>query len=240
MQLGFRVHEGTCGALFLDADKVRGFTRLSPSYISIAGRSGAARRPVERLIEDTYRRSYGSKIFEHYPNLMSVHDADERVLAAVGFRAASEAPLFLEQYLDDPIEAALSAATADEIRRDEIIEIGNLASAGRGASVFLFVALAAYLKELDYRFAAVTATDALRRAFEFFRFDPIYLGTADRAALADNGDAWGDYYARNPPVMAGAIAPCFSRLEQFLPVTRNTQLSYLLTRRGHLSKEAYA
>ena len=239
MQVEFRGQQGLRGALYLDADRIRNLTRLVPAFISITSPFDHARPGVEGLIEETYRRAYGSRISKHYPSLMSVHDEDERTLAAVGFRSAADGSLFLEQYLDEPVEHALSAVTKEDVCRDEIIEIGSLASAGRGASVFLFVALAAYLKELGFRFATVTATDSLRRAFEFFGFEPITLGAADCAALADSGASWGSYYAHNPQVMAGAIAPCFSKLEQFLPAERNCGLPHLLTRRTPVAKEIF-
>ncbi len=36
--------------------------------------------------------------------LMSVHDAEDNILGALGFRYARDEPLFLEQYLEVPVE----------------------------------------------------------------------------------------------------------------------------------------
>jgi hypothetical protein len=101
---------------------------------------------VEAFIRAVYVRSYKADIAVSYPILMSVRDAGGTILAAVGFRYAKEEPLFLENYTGAPIEQVLRTP------RERIAEIGNLASAGGGASIFLFAALASYLnfKGIDY------------------------------------------------------------------------------------------
>jgi len=68
---------------------------------------------VEAFVEATYARAYGSRISAHYPTLMSVQDHTGRIYAVVGFRFARESALFLEQYLDQPVETAIAAARGD-------------------------------------------------------------------------------------------------------------------------------
>ena len=46
-----------------------------------------------------------------------VQDADGRIYAVVGFRLAAGSALFLEQYLDDPVETAVGSAWAPRRRR---------------------------------------------------------------------------------------------------------------------------
>ena len=92
-----------------------------------------------------------------YGSLMSVRDDAGRIVAALGFRSAGHGPLFLEQYLPAPIEIILG------IPRHQIVEIGNLASSGGGASSFLFAALSAYLHHNGFKQAVVTGTDALEK-----------------------------------------------------------------------------
>lgn len=224
LEVAFCADRRERGTLFLDERRMRSFTRLVPTSISIIRREKPERLPVETLIEDAFARSYGSSIASHYPNLMSVHDAHGNVLAAVGFRLAAEETLFLEQYLSQPVELVLKQATALSIPRHELVEIGSLASSGKGASLFLFVALAAYLRQRGFTYAVATATDSMKRAFEFFGFAPIELASADRNVLADRGASWGSYYEKHPKVVAGAIAPSFGRLERFLPAERNGDL----------------
>lgn len=227
LEVAFRSDLCDRGTLLLDTRRLRSLTRLTPRAISLIDRRHPQRRAIEALIEKTYERVYGSQITSHYANIMSVHDESENALAAVGFRSAEDEPLYLEQYLKRPVEVALAEAVGSSVPRKRVVEIGSLASVGRGASLFLFVGLAAYLRERGFTYAAATATIALQRAFEFFDFDLIELATADHAALIDTSTSWGSYYTRKPRVVAGAIAPSFSRLERYLPAQHNANLSEL-------------
>lgn len=230
LPIEFKSDAGVTGTLFMDARRVRRLTALLPSGICVTQSSQPDRHQVERFIEQTYRRHFGAEIERHYPNLMSVYDARGSALAAVGFRLAAEGPLFLEQYLQSPVEAAIRQATGTRVRREEIVEIGNLTSAGGGASVFLFVALAAYLRQQNLVHAVVTGTNTLRRAFTRLGIQFLELASADPAALADDGASWGSYYRSDPKVIAGGIQPAFARLEPYLPREHNADLKLLFSR----------
>lgn len=177
------------------------------------------RRRVERFIEDAFAEAYGGRIAAHYPTLMSVQDDDGVIYAAVGFRVAQEGVLFLEHYLDLPVDAAMSAAIGATVERSHIVEIGSLASSGRGATVFLFSAMARHLKACGLRFAVATATDELRRIFHKAGLGALTLAAADPRRLIDGGASWGDYYATDPMVLAGSIDAACAPLDQFSETT---------------------
>lgn len=214
----------------MDRERVGNLTSLIPSAITVTRQAGPDRTQVEGFIEQVYARRFGSVIARHYPTLMNVHDRDGRVVAAVGMRLAADGPLFLERYLDRPVELALRSAMPDAIGRGSIVEIGNLASTSRGASVFLFVTLAAYLRQQQLTHAVVTGTKALRRSFALFGFEFVELAPADPEALPDRGASWGNYYTRDPKVLGGAIAPACTRLEPYLPADKNGDLKRLFAR----------
>lgn len=109
------------------------------------------------------------------------------------------------------------------------MEIGSLASATNGASVFLFVAMAAYLRQRGFTYAVATVTRALRRSFALFGLDSLELCAADPASLPDSGVSWGTYYVQEPKVVAGAITHGFDRLQPFLRALRNDDRAGLLT-----------
>lgn len=236
LEIGFHSAASLRGTLVLDAQRVRRLTKLVPQGIWITGQGATERRSVELLIEKAYLREYGSDLLEHYPTLMSVHDTDQTVMAAVGFRPAGQHSLFLEQYLDRPIEEVISERAGEPIERARIVEIGNLASGGGGASIFLFVALAAYLRQHSFEYAVVTATKSLRRSFNFLGFSPMELASASAQKLRNGGSSWGTYYTRQPKVVASAIAPCFSMLGRYLPDDCNGDLAWLF--QGIDSKKA--
>ena len=236
--VAFQVCSTSRGTIFLDASRMKNLTQIVPHAICLTGPDSPHRRDIEALIERTFSNCYDSKISRHYPNLLSVHDVHGNVLAAVGFRSAAKETLFLEQYLSQGVERAAGDAFGAAIERNQIIEIGNLASNGKGASIFLFVTLAAYLKQQGYTHAVATATDTLRKAFRFLKFDLVELAAADRSALPDQGRTWGRYYESDPVVVACPISQGFGRLERFMPAQSNPDIHSLFsTRRDCIAEE---
>ncbi len=227
LAISFKADALLRGHLFMDGERLQRLTRLVPSSISVTRSCRPDRERVEQFIERRYAECYGSVIQRHYPTLMSVRDENDRIIAAVGTRLAADEKLFLEAYLTQPVEAALREATGNTIGRDKIVEIGNLVSTGKGASIFLFVALAAYLGHQRLDYAVVTATKSLRRSFSLFGLGSLELATARPDVFADRGASWGSYYAREPKVLVGAISSGFCRLEAYLPRAHNSDLGRL-------------
>ncbi|HRJ66423.1 MAG TPA: thermostable hemolysin [Alphaproteobacteria bacterium] len=205
--------------LLLDGRAMRRFTPLQPSVIDISARFAPERARVEDFIRGIYHKSYGADIAVRYPTLMSVRNAEGEVLAAAGFRMAREEPLFLEQYTRAPIETVMGRSLRVDIPRDEIAEIGNLASSGKGASVFLFAAIACYLLAHGARYAAVTGTDQLHRRFEMMGLQPSVLCDAQRSLLDSEQKSWGTYYDTQPRVLAGSLESSMCQLNRLLGAT---------------------
>jgi hypothetical protein len=126
-------------------------------------------------------------------------------------RLARSGPLFLEQYLDEPIEAAAGRALGVCAPRNAVAEIGNLASEDGAASTQLFLALADHLDRAGCAFAVVTATQRLKRKLRRLGFVAAVLAPALPARVANVSD-WGLYYACAPEVLVGAIAPALEIL----------------------------
>lgn len=215
----------------VDAPSDRPRRTLSSRIIRFDDPCRDERRRVERFIEDAYAEAYGGQIHAHYPTLMSVQDEAGVLYAAVGFRHAAEAPLYLEQYLEGPVEAVLGQAIGARIDRLHVVEIGGLASSGQGATVFLFAAMAHHLQKEGLRFAVATATDELRRIFHKAGLGALQIASADPRRLEDGGGSWGAYYQTDPMVLAGSIEAATTALDHFseaAPVGRavRTRLHY--------------
>lgn len=218
LQVPVTVDSFCTGQMTFDSKAMRRLSSVRPGKISITANHAHERHEVEAFIERIFARAYGAVIGQHYPTLISVRDADGRILAALGFRAAGQQTLFLEQYLDRSVEEEVSAAFGSAVGRGSIVEIGSLASAGHGAAVYLFAALMAYLDWMGYTHLALTGTKVLRGYFAKLGLDPRDMGPADPRRLPDGGASWGNYYATEPRLIAGDVHASYLRLQSVMLV----------------------
>lgn len=166
------------------------------------------RKSVERFIHKRFYDMHGASISHFLPRLLAIFNSRGEVLAALGIRSATES-LFLEYYLDRPIEEVIGlhpGAGGQAVDRNRLVEIGNLASADRGASLRLFQALAAYLIQERYDWATFTGGASLQRIFTQLGLDVFSLGVASQERLPEALRNWGSYYDDNPCIMAGRVS----------------------------------
>jgi hypothetical protein len=213
LHLDYHENGRTTGTLSFRNDSLLKRINTRPAVVSIFPAFAKERDAVEDFIIDVYSKTYGAKIGVHYPVLMSVQDEAGKILAALGFRNAGKENLFLEQYLVHPVEHILDTP------RNSITEIGNLASAGGGASLFLFAALSAYLHDKKQSHAVVTGTKYIENRLRMLGLTPTQLAKADPSLLLKRGENWGSYYETDPYVMAGKVDRGYERLQNALGAT---------------------
>jgi len=173
---------------------------------------GSSRRAaLERCIADRFARQYGAHVEHFLPLLLSL-DIGNRSRAVAGLRAARQSQLFLEQYLDLPVEQAVSRAFRIPVGRGQIVEIGNLVSLAAGASSILFGLLAMLLDDAGVRWVACTATPRVREMLDGLGFPSTAICVADPQALGDGRSAWGSYYDTRPTVIAGDVRVAAARV----------------------------
>ena len=169
--------------------------------------SAGERGELERFIAERFRIAYGARVGHFCAQLVGVGDSAGRCLAAAGYTAARSAQLYLEHYLDAPVEALLARAAGRRIARESIAEVGNLAAApGMGRA--LIPLLGRHLHAMGVRWVVFTATRELRNAFRRLALEPLDLAPAAASRLPDGGAAWGSYYLHDPHVIGGPIAAC--------------------------------
>ena len=162
----------------------------------------AARAGIERFIFDAYHSAYGARITTFMPHLAALY-RDEELLAACGLRSAAYEPLFLEAYLGRPVEEVLGGVTCTRARRDEIVEVGNLAIARPGAARMLIELLTAHLHLRSERWVVFTAVPVLRNNFQRLHIPLHVLGDARPENLTlEARQQWGRYYDCSPQVSA--------------------------------------
>ena len=188
--------------------------------LAVAGNEAPQRIELEAFVQAAFKRRHDANVTSFMPTLLSFRDTVGRLRGVVGLREAECSPLYLEQYLERPIEAAIAAATGQPVRRTQVVEVGNLAGANCRAAVRMVALLPAYLLSLDYRWIAFTATSSVRTILAGFGAPLVELARADGARIAQGQDQWGRYYEKDPRVFAGYL-PNSRRLPGFSVVTHD-------------------
>lgn len=172
--------------------------------IQLVAENEPRRSDIEHFIQVVFKRAYGAKIHHFLPYLLSMQQ-DDKLVAALGIRPAKEQRLFLETYLDAPIENTLAEKTRCPIDRSRIVEVGNLASVHGGGARALIITLTAYLKGAGYEWAVFTATPKVRNNFARLGIQLIPLINADKTRLGAAQHDWGSYYEQEPIVVATSV-----------------------------------
>ena len=186
-----------------------------------AGETG--REDLEAYVRARFAAKHGAEVRTFMPTLVSFRDRQGELRGVAGLRGADESRLYLEHYLDRPIADRLTACVQElpvdrggvrAVRRDEIVEVGNLAGASCRAAVRMVAQLPVFLMSRRYSWIVFTATAALRQILEGFGAPLVELGRADPSSVVNAADSWGRYYETDPRVFAGYL-PDADRLAGF-------------------------
>jgi hypothetical protein len=168
------------------------------------------RSELEAFVGDAFARNHGAQVTSFMPTLLSFRDPVGTLRGAVGMRHAGEHLLYLEQYLDQPVDSAIASATGEPVHRRQVVEVGNLASVNCRTAVRMIAQLPAHLLSREFQWIVFTATSVVREILLGFGAPLVELARAERARVALGSDRWGSYYETDPRVFAG-----------FLPGSRN-------------------
>ena len=163
------------------------------------------RETVERYVTEAFRRSHGAEVRTFLPLLLTLRNDSGELCGVVGVRAAREEPLYLEHYLDRPVEQAIASLSGTPVGRDSVVELGNFACRNASAAKCLMQRLPHYLLERGHRWIAFTGTGAVRTILSSLDAPLLDLGRAKAECVAGGTDDWGNYYSTAPHVMAGYL-----------------------------------
>jgi hypothetical protein len=173
-----------------------------PFAVHFSKCDSADRAELERFMRDAFRRAYGAEIKRFKPCLMSLRGHDDKLIAACGLHSAMAGSLFLECYLDQPIEALLSSHTGYPLKRSDIVEIGDFSVAESGMARYLITAINDQLHFTSKQWAVFTAAPALRDEYIKLGMNPEILADADINRLPpEDRTAWGNYFEQKQQVM---------------------------------------
>lgn len=192
------------------------------------------RNHVEEFIHSVFSRAYGADLNQFLPQLMALRDSDNNVVSSLGMRLASEDALFLETYLDTPVETVISEINMAPVSREKIMEVGNLASIHRGGLRQLIVALTSFLTGAEIDWVVFTAVPAVQKAFAALDLNlhPVTAADKTRLSIAEQSK-WGNYYETCPMVVAGKVAEGYHRLKDLIELEKVVSLSCYIWQRAY-------
>jgi hypothetical protein len=166
------------------------------------------------LIRRRYREAFGAALTPAFATWM--HEGGTGTSGAgLGYRRAGAETLFLEAYLDEPIELAVSAALGRPVARDRIVEIGNFAADNALSMIALWGAAANDLGGAS-EVAVATLTAPLRRMFARIGLPIVDIAPARPERLGGTCGEWGSYYQLDPRICAGVITEGQQAIGRFL------------------------
>lgn len=196
------------------AKAVRGLARLLPSTpdLLLHPVSSAQRSKVEQYVFNQFQINHGASVRDFMPLLFTMSRHAE-FTSAVGIRPARGHDLFLEQYLQEPVENVLSLFSGHQVNRREIVEVGNLVATLGGSSQLIYLVMAVILHQAGFKWLVITATPQVQKAIKRLGFELYALADAEPSALdSGSSNGWGSYYQNQPCVVAGNLAEAMSVL----------------------------
>jgi hypothetical protein len=168
-------------------------------------RGDVGRVLAEQFVREGFFRTHSACVQSFLPTLLAMSDESGRLRGVVGCRFAGSEALFLERYLNQPIEEVITARTGALVKREQIVEIGNLSCHNSRAARELMGLIPRYLIERGYTWIAFTATSSVRRILRHAGGRAVDLAPAQSVRVAHGNDDWGRYYDNDPRVMAGYL-----------------------------------
>jgi hypothetical protein len=163
------------------------------------------RHRLERYVNRCFAHAYNAEVTEFSPLLLDVKCAGN-ISGVAGIRMAETSPLFVEHYLDAPVEEVVVNTFGEAVSRHEIVEIGNLAALRPGACQLMLLMLAGILHAAGFRYAAFAGTDQVVRTVHKLSEAVRVVGIADPSCLGVDANHWGSYYDTSPQVMIVDLA----------------------------------
>ncbi len=166
---------------------------------------GGKRAAVEAFIGQHFAESFGSRVEAFMPRLFSLSNREGEICGAFGLRSGNR-KLFLEQYLDAPIDRIIAGHVGTRVERRAIVEVGHFSGAFPGAVRVMIGLLNERLHREGFEWVVFTGTTALRNAFSRLGLAPVDIqaATIDRLPPEERA-AWGSYYEHAPRVLAGSV-----------------------------------
>lgn len=172
---------------------------------------------VHRFIHTRFQQAYQADIQDFLPNQLVLLNSQGQLNAALGYQSAAAGPLYLEQYLTQPIDQIIALRLdLPGLARQQIVEIGNLAAISAGATRQLILQLAPHFQQQAVRWLVMTATTPVQQSFQRLGIAHCLhsLANVQQDAVSGGESDWGQYYHHHPTVLAVDLQTSIATLRQ--------------------------
>jgi len=175
------------------------------------------------FVSQVFQNAYQANVQHFMPNMMRLRDKRLQYKSVMGYCPANEGQLYLEHYLDEPIEHYISRYLGRTIPRSDIVEVGNLAEANPGDARMAITAATAFFYTAGYRWVVFTGVRRVRNTFLKLGLSPKELIAADERKLPQGHiKQWGSYYQGDPVVCFGSLEDGYHHLQELWESMRET------------------
>ncbi|WP_456295032.1 thermostable hemolysin [Vibrio sp. AK197] len=189
-------------------------------YLDIIDTNHCQWNQAKHYIHERYAKAFDAQLNDYMPAFMALMKEQEFV-SLCGFRGAQSGELFLEQYLDIPADVIVSQQFSTAVKREQLVEFGQLASFNKGLSLVHFFLVAQALVARNYQWCIFTATDPLYAMMKRFGLSLVTIADADPNRILDATSIWGNYYQHQPRIVAGHLVSGLAHLNARLASSRS-------------------
>jgi hypothetical protein len=183
----------------------QGCTPITGNTFSVVGHDSAARSDLEARIRSGFGMHFDACIEGFMPRFAHYRHASGAT-GVIGIRRASDEPLFLESYLNEPVESVIAEASGTVPGRDRVAEVGQFVVDDRDIVTCFFRDLVPFLVENDFDWVCFTGTDRIRALLARIGLHGLPVARAEETRVSQSPDRWGRYYEFDPIVVLGKLS----------------------------------
>lgn len=171
----------------------------------VAERGSSLRSSLEARVRSGFGHHFNACIEGFMPDL-AVYDHVTGASGVIGIRSAADEKLFLESYLDHPVETVVHLVSGDVVERRAVVEVGQFVVDDRDIVADFFRDLVPFLLSQGFGWVCFTGTNRVRALLARIGFAGFPVTLAARERLGESVDQWGSYYDHEPVVIIGKLA----------------------------------
>lgn len=180
-------------------------TAPARSYFMLAQRDSSMRTELESRIRAGFGQHFQACI-EGFMSDLAIYQHACGAEGVIGIRDAAAEMLFLESYLDRPIEVVVRQCAGLSVRREQIAEVGQFVVSDRDIVSDFFRDLVLFLQSQGFDWVCFTGTNRIRALLSRMGFEGRPVATATRDRIVYSADDWGTYYEHEPVVVIGKLS----------------------------------